>query len=243
MRRLIAIALVIICESCIISKYAFINAKSVKLDSSTILLSNVHGTSKEYDAAEDKKDYIDKYIPYITLVISFIGCALSVYNFYEAHSRRKFENKCLVESRFLTIRTQKKRIVSITFRFCLTNISSEAVALRKIYFSHPALNRGKKVIIDQIGETDFDFAKADEFKAKYKDRKSYCAHNSGEVLPYLLKPNTKYEGHASIGIGDKEIEYVDLLGKKPAENMIVTLLFARPQKFVIPITYKEIPEK
>ena len=165
-------------------------------------------------------------LPTMTFALSVVACALSVYN--------------LVECRFLTVRTKQQKIVSITFRFCLTNISSETVALRKIYFSHPAINKGKKLLIDQIAETYFEFAQEDEFKSIYKARKSVSAKNSGEVLPYVLKPNTKYEGHASIGIGDKGIEHVDLLGGNPTTNMIVTFLFNHPQKYVIPITYKEV---
>lgn len=179
-------------------------------------------------------------LPTMTFALSVVACALSVYNFYEARKRKAYEKKCLVECRFLTVRTKQQKIVSITFRFCLTNISSETVALRKIYFSHPAINKGKKLLIDQIAETYFEFAQEDEFKSIYKARKSVSAKNSGEVLPYVLKPNTKYEGHASIGIGDKGIEHVDLLGGNPTTNMIVTFLFNHPQKYVIPITYKEV---
>lgn len=179
-------------------------------------------------------------VSYCTLVIAVVGCVLSIYNFCESRSRRNFESKCLVESRFLTIRTQNREIQTITFRFCLTNISERAVALRRIYFVHPALNKGKKILIDQIGETRFDFAKESEFKLKYKERKSSSVKGSQEVLPYILRPNTKYEGHAMVGINDKVIECSRPIGENPAENMIVILEFNRPQKYVIPITYKEI---
>lgn len=182
----------------------------------------------------------DNFVSYCTLVISIVGCVLSIYNFWESRSRRNFESKCLVESRFLTIRTQNGEIQTITFRFCLTNISERAVALRKIYFIHPALNKGNRIPIDQIGETFFDFAKESEFKLKYKERKSSSVKGSQEVLPYILKPNTKYEGHAMVGKNDKVIECSRPIGENPAENMIVILEFNRPQRYVIPITYKKI---
>lgn len=182
----------------------------------------------------------DNFVSYCSIAIAIVGCAFSVYNFGESQSRRNYESKCLVESRFLTIRTRNGEIQTITFRFCLTNISMRAVALRKIYFIHPALNNGKRIPIDQIGETHFDFAKENEFKLQYKERKSSGVKGSQEVLPYILRPNTKYEGHAVVGINDKVIARSRPVGDNPAKNMIVILEFNRPQRHVIPITYKEI---
>lgn len=182
----------------------------------------------------------ESFVSYCTLAISIISCLLSIYNFLELRSRRIFENKCLIESRFLIIKTKNDEIQSIIFRFCLTNISEKAVALRKIYFRFPALNKGKKILIDQIGETQFNFAKENEFKSKYRERVSFKAKGSQEVLPYILKPNTKYEGHAMVGINDNVIECSSPIGKNPPENMVVILEFDRAQKFVVPITYKEM---
>ena len=103
-----------------------------------------------------------------SLIISVIGCSLSIYNFIEARTRKKFEKSCLLESRFLTIRTQENKIVSITFRFCLTNISDKSIVLQKIYFKHPAFNFGKKILIDQIRRNQFIFETENEFKSFFK---------------------------------------------------------------------------
>lgn len=182
-------------------------------------------------------------ISYISIIISIIGCIISIYNFLEIQSRKHFEKTCLLESRYLTIRKKDREIKSITFRFCLTNISNRTISLRKIYFSHPSINDGKAVLIDQIAKTNFDFAKSEDFKEIYKNRKSFREKGSEEVLPFLLTPNTKYEGNATIGINDEVINRVKPLGNNPPEHMVVILEFERAHKCIVPITYKEIGHK
>lgn len=43
-----------------------------------------------------------------------------------------------------------------------------------------------------------------------------------------------------VGINDNVIECSSPIGKNPPENMVVILEFDRAQKFVVPITYKEM---
>ncbi len=172
---------------------------------------------------------------YITLAIAILGCALSIYNFIENRSRKRYEKSCLIETRYLTIWVKNGMITSIKYRFCLTNISNRTISLRKIYFSHPAINHGKKIEIDQIGEVKILFH-AGNLKIK---RHSQRLPGSDEILPCLLKPGTKYEGFTTIDIKEINPESLSPLDINPPNEMEIVLLFSKPQKQIVPVEYKK----
>ncbi|MEG2146654.1 MAG: hypothetical protein RRY06_08500 [Lachnospiraceae bacterium] len=178
-----------------------------------------------------------------TAIIACIGCVLSVYNFFDSFSRKHFEKACLVETRYLNVKISNNQITSIYFRFCLVNISNISPALRKISFNHPALNNGKSFDIDEIGHIIFDFGNSTQFAEQKKERKSISERNASEVLPYILKPSTKYEGSVSIFISDDMTPKPILYRNMRPDNMVVTMLFDRPQRFVVPIKYVNSPKK
>lgn len=182
---------------------------------------------------------LEKILSLIALAVSVIACVLNIISLIRVESRGKYERDCIVESRFLIIRTNNGIPISITFRFCLTNISTNPIVLKEIYFQHPSFNSGKKILIDQIAKTKFDFTKQTEFNSTYRNRKSTRIRGSEEVLPYLLMPATKYEGHATVGVGeDVSISSPNL--DKSVPCMYVYLKFDKLRKYAIPIEYKEV---
>lgn len=182
---------------------------------------------------------LEKILSLIAVVISAIACILNIISLIRVESRGKYERECIVESRFLTIRTNNGIPISITFRFCLTNISTNPIVLKEIYFQHPSFNSGKKILVDQIAKTQFDFTKQTEFNSTYRNRKSTRVCGSEEVLPYLLMPATKYEGQATVGVCE-DINISSHNFDKSVPYIYVYLKFEKLRKYAIPIEYKEI---
>lgn len=165
----------------------------------------------------------------ITLVIALIGCLIGVLNFLFNVRQRKAERKCLINCRNLYVNICNLKIESIVFRFYLSNITDKSILLREIYLSHPLINNGERIYIDQIGEVKFLFSQ-DKVTVK---RGSQYISPAKEVLPYMLKPNSTYEGYARIDSirNAKQMKSISEVG----ETLNVFLLFDRLYKYSLPI--------
>lgn len=141
---------------------------------------------------------------------ALVGCALSIYNFISNVTRERSARSCLLKPRYFLIKIENNSIVSLLFRFHLSNISNQSILLKEISIVYPPLNHGRKIDIELIGKTKNII---NEGKIPFKIGSQSLPESS--ILPYLLNPGSTYEGYVAIDPNKKMVD------QPPPSKMIV----------------------